>query len=281
MKNNTIVIIGLGLMGGSFAYALKNFKNSIIIGVDNDPIVCENALKKGAVDKIDNISNSIKQADLVIFCTHPVHILQSLEQYAHIFKKDSIITEICGVKRHISQTAIKFLPENVDYVGIHPMAGKEVSGFSNADKEIFKNCGFIITPIESTKNTTIELMKNIANHIGTDRIAVLNAENHDSQIAYSSDLMHISASALCTEFPNEFKMTYTAGAFRDCTRIAQLNPDLWADLLIENSIETEKKLAIYIENLTAFKQALNEKNRDSLRYLLDKGNQNKQEMQKR
>ncbi len=276
MEKPVISIIGLGLMGGSLAFAANGFLDADIIGFDCDKHSCELALSSGAVKKIaKNAEDAVSEADLTIFCTPPMHIMESFEKLACFFKKDSIVTEICGVKHKISESAARFLPESVNYVGIHPMAGKEVWGFENADAAIFKDCGFIITTIEATKNESVELMKSFAKHIGALRITVATPEKHDRIIAFSSDLMHVSSAALCLEIPKDFERAYTAGAFRDCTRVAYLCPELWCELLSENSEMVINAIENQIKNLESYRAVLKDKNREELLRLLKTSSDNK------
>ena len=282
MDKFTVSIIGMGLMGGSLAYALKGFRNCIRIGVDTDADVCAQAVSSGAVDVVFNeASDAIPQADLSIFCTYPGNIVKSLKVYAHLFREGSIVTEIAGVKSDIAFTASQELPPSVDYIGIHPMAGKEVSGFANADAAIFANTGFLIIPVGTTRKKTVDIMTELARHIGATSIAVTNALDHDRIIAYSSDLMHIAASALCMNYPDDLTRAYTAGAFRDCTRIANLVPQLWVELFMENGGNILPHLNKYIENLFAIRLAIESHDNDGLRALLTKAQKNKEELNAR
>ncbi len=231
-----IAVIGLGLIGGSFAYALRGFQEAFISGADVDREVLKKALEKGAVDYAsDDIADVVKDADLVIFGVYPHHLTEILKKYGGYFKAGAVITDVCGVKTHLYKIIEAYIPDSVDYVGIHPMAGREVDGFDNANGNLFKETGFIIVPLPSTKPESMALMKKMATYIGASRIAVSHPVEHDGIIAYTSDLMHISASGLCMDFHPNMSLAFTAGAYRDCTRIANINPALWTELLLENS----------------------------------------------
>ncbi len=274
-----IAIIGLGLMGGSLAMALQGFRNAVISGMDANPSVRALAQNSGVFATVyDDVPQAIRDADLIIFCTYPESILSYLTEYAPLCKKGALVTEICGTKRHISQLA-ENLP--IDYVGIHPMAGKEVSGFAQAEAAIFKGTGFILTPTPQSSPDSVKLLTELATYIGATRIAVTDASTHDDIIAYSSDLMHIAATALCVSFPPTITRAFTAGAFRDCTRVAEINPTLWTSLLLENGDYILPHLDRFITHLQDMRKAIDTSDHATLHTLLTTANDHKKEMQGR
>lgn len=277
-----IAIIGLGIIGGSMAYALKGFKNALICGCDIDPETRKKALKKGAVDKaVENPREAIENADLVILCTYPELIVRIIDKNKSAFKKGTVITDVCGIKTTLAAKIEKVLPEFCEYVGGHPMAGKETHGFDSAAPELFGMCGYIITPSTSSTDAGIQLVEDMARYIGATRICRTTPEEHDSVIAYTSDLMHVSASALCLDYNEKMNRAYTAGAFRDCTRIANINPQLWSELFLENRGFLLEELDRYIHSLVKFKTGIENCDRDELVRLLERVRKNKLDMQER
>lgn len=275
-----ITIIGLGLIGGSMAYALKGFKNAHIVGCDKDGGIRAQALYNKAVDEVyEDAGEAIDDADLVIVCTYPDSIVKIIEKNKRHFKKGSVITDVCGVKTKISEEICRILPEDTDYVGCHPMAGKETDGFINASAELFWMTGFIIVPPKGAKPKSIELLNGVAKYIGATRITYASPEEHDSIIAYTSDLMHISAAALCLDYNKKMNRAYTAGAFRDCTRIAHLAPELWTELFIANSKYTIKEIDRFINSLNRLRDAIADNNRAGLTEMLEQVRENKEVMQ--
>ncbi len=271
-----ISVIGLGIIGGSAAYALKGFKNAIITGYDIDEKTLKAALKAGAIDRCADSSNdAIHDADLVIIAAYPEGIIKIIEDGKSEFKKGAVICDFCGVKTKLSEEIKNILSEGVDYVGGHPMAGKEVDGFINAEKDLFKGSGFIITPIESSKKESIKLVYEMAEYIGAKRISVSTPKKHDEIIAYTSDLMHIAASGICLDYNPDMDLSYTAGAFRDCTRIALINPKLWTELFLENADNTVFEIDRYINSLLKFKKAISARNEEELFCLLKTVHDNK------
>ena len=277
-----IAVIGLGLIGGSLAYALRGFKKAGIAGCDIDPATRAAALKNKAVSAAyDNAGDAIDGADLVVFCTYPDIIEKLIEENKSRFKPGAVVSDVCGVKSRVSKQIPAALPDNVDYVGGHPMAGKEVDGFENASSELFWMSGFIITPVESSKPESVELIREVAKYIGATRIAVAGPEEHDRVIAYTSDLMHVAASALCLDYPKEMNRAYTAGAFRDCTRVARINGELWSSLFISNKDNVISEIDRLNASLGRIRKLVESGDREGLERLLDTVCENKITMQEK
>lgn len=277
-----IAIIGLGLIGGSMAYRLCGFNGGKVIGYDTNAAICKSAAERGAVaDIAQNVGSAIDGADLVIIATYPDSVAKIVKQNSDKFKKGAVITDICGVKSRISKEICSAVPDGVFYVGSHPMAGKEVEGFDNAEPTLFDGCGFIIVPTEKSDDKSIELVSSMARHLGAARIAVNTPEDHDSIIAYTSDLMHISASALCLDFNENMNLAYTAGAFRDCTRIAMINPKLWTELFLENAEHIVTEIDRFSASLNKVRDAIANGRADRLFDLLSTVRANKTDILKR
>ncbi|GHU50606.1 prephenate dehydrogenase [Clostridia bacterium] len=274
-----VCIIGLGLMGASLAKALKGFRNAEIVGVDTDKYTRDKALYTRTVSAASHDAVTVVGgANLIIFCVYPHHIPEILESCSGSFAEDAVISDICGVKKGLYEKLMPIIPGHVDYVGIHPMAGRERDGIDNADAALFKDTGFIICPLSSTKKSSIQLMSDVAHHIGASRLAVTPIELHDEIIAYTSDLMHISAAALCMDYHPNMTLAYTAGAFRDCTRVGDINADAWAELLMANSANTIASLDRYIARLTEIRESLRIGDEEKLNGLLELGGDNKRLM---
>lgn len=277
-----IAIIGLGLIGGSMAYRLCGFNGGKVIGYDTNAAICKSAAERGAVaDIAQNVGSATDGADLVIIATYPDSVAKIVEQNSDKFKKGAVITDICGVKSRISKEICSAVPDGVFYVGSHPMAGKEVEGFDNAEPTLFDGCGFIIVPTEKSDDKSIELVSSMARHLGAARLAVNTPEEHDSIIAYTSDLMHISASALCLDFNENMNLAYTAGAFRDCTRIAMINPKLWTELFLENAEHIVTEIDRFSASLNKFRDAIANGRADRLFDILSTVRANKTDILKR
>jgi len=277
MTNNfKITIVGLGLIGGSLAMALQGFKNAEIVGVDNNPTVIEKAKKLGITTA--DAATALSAADLVIICIYPDNIVPFLRNNAQNFKSGALITEVCGVKEKLATEISEILPENVDYIGIHPMAGKEVEGIDVAESTLFRDTGFIITPTETSDPHNISMLEDLASYIGATRIATTTPRKHDEIIAYTSDLMHVASAALCLDYQPDMSRAYTAGAFRDCTRVAMINPELWTELLLTNKDHTLTEIDRFLGSLNSIRAAIERKDAQELRELLQTVRKNKEKM---
>ena len=269
-------IIGLGLMGGSLAYALRGFMGGKITGYDINPEVRRAALERRAVDKnAASLEEAVEGADLVIFCTAPGSVIENMRLALPFCKDGAVLTDICGVKKDVFAFISQNLPPQLEYAGLHPMAGKEVSGFENAEAGLFRGAGFIIVVPESYKEETVGLLRALSLYAGAGRVVVNREEEHDALIAYTSDLMHISASALCADYPENITMAHTAGAFRDCTRVARIDALLWTELFTKNAKNIIACLDIYTNNLLKFKEAMERDDKPFIHDFLQKANDNK------
>ena len=266
-------------MGASMAYALRGFRRAVILGADTDDLVCRRAESAGAVHRAYNDPLRVmEQADLLLFCVYAHHIPSLLERGAKRLKAGCLLGDICGVKTALYEKIESLLPPGVDYVGLHPMAGKERDGYENADAALYRGCGFIITPLPRSSAAGIAAMKELASHIGAARLSVCPPREHDALIAYTSDLMHIAAAGLCLHPREGMTPAFTAGAFRDCTRVADINAEAWTELLLDNRARTAACLAQYIADLGEIQAALEQNDGPRLRELLHRAGENKREM---
>lgn len=277
-----ILIVGLGLIGGSIAYALNGFHNAVIAGTDADPQVTAKALRAGAIQKsYSTAAEGIPHADLVIFCTYPHHVIQIVHNNRRRFRKGAVVCDVCGSKERLYRDLHLTEEDEFEYVGIHPMAGKEVSGFDNAEGSLFLNTGFLIIPLPRTNPKAVDYMKELGAYLGASRFAVSDPKKHDDIIAYTSDLMHVAATCLCIHYHPEMTNAYTAGAFRDCTRVSYINPRLWTELFLENGSAMLPHMNRFIEAITEMRDAIQKRDSKTLYRLLDTANTNKQAMLKR
>ncbi len=275
-----IAVIGLGLIGGSLSYALRGFRNAEIVGCDINPKTREDAVKKKAVHvATENPAEAISGADLVILCTYPKQIPGILRENRRCLKPGAVVSDVCGIKSKIAEEICEILPDGVDYVGGHPMAGTENSGFDYATAELFWMTGFIVTPMSGAKESSVSLIKEMAHYIGATRITEASFQEHDGVIAYTSDLMHIAAAGLCLDYHPNMNRAYTAGAFRDCTRIAKINPALWTELFLDNKENVVVEIDRYLESLNRIRDAIQREDAKTLHQLLATVAENKEIMQ--
>lgn len=254
--SKTIAVVGLGLIGGSIAMGLKGFEDYTVIGVDNNPATLDYAAEHCIADDITpDAAQAIRQADVVVLCLHPMGITAFLQEHRNDFKSGSLVCDVCGIKTAIMKAA-EILPSDVDFIGCHPMAGKETSGVWNADKDLFRKAHFILTPRPESKQEHISLLERMAEHIGCRDVVKTTAEEHDAIIAYTSQVMHIMAVAVCDD-PDLFSCKgFEGGSFRDCTRVAALDVPLWTQLFSMNSPALIKVIRNLEDNLRSYREAV-------------------------
>ena len=260
----TIAVVGLGLIGGSMAMALHGFEEYEILGVDVSQPTLRYALEHGIVDRIsDNAGAVLGEADVVFLCMHPQGIVNFLAEHRERFKSGAMVTDVCGIKGAIVEAA-KVLPETVSFVGGHPMAGTEFSGIQHAIPNMFRAAHYILTPNEQSAPEHIALMERIADHVGCADVVKTSPEQHDAIIAYTSQMMHIIAVSVCDD-PSLFDYQgFEGDSFRSCTRVAALDVPLWTQLFSLNSSALCNALEHLEHNLHAYRQAIQNGERELL-----------------
>lgn len=238
-----IAIIGLGLIGGSIARRLRGFKNCTIAAYNRTAETILLAKQDGAIDEgSSDPSEVIDGADLIILCLYPQLNVDIIRDNLTHIKKDAVITDVSGVKGFMVEELKKLLPEDVDFVGAHPMAGREVGGYKSSTDTLFNNASFLITPTKDNKPENIALVRDLAEYIGCKHVVTTTPEEHDAIIAYTSQLMHVVAVALCDNPMIERSTFFSAGSLRDCTRVAKINEVMWSELFVENKTELVKRI---------------------------------------
>ena len=250
-----IAIIGLGLIGGSMAMALRGFED-YEVGVDQDPDTLAFAAAHGVADRLtDDAPAVLSQADVVYLCLHPRGIVRFLEANRDRFKPGALVTDVCGIKTAIVEGAA-VLPEAVDFIGGHPMAGRETSGIFHADGALFRGAHYIITPGPRSCPSHVALLERIARHIGCRDVVNTTTQKHDAIIAYTSQVMHIMAVAVCDD-PDLFDCKgFEGGSFRDCTRVAALDVPLWTELFSMNAPALCTVIRTLEDNLRAYREVI-------------------------
>jgi len=234
-KDKKILIVGLGLMGGSYAMALKK-KGYHVSAITKEQGDIEFALKNRMIDEgcagVD--SRLIKEADVIIFALYPTVLIEWLGDYGHLIKAGTVITDVTGVKGCIVDKIQSMLPGGIEFIAAHPMAGRESYGVENSTDTIFKEANYIVVPTEKNTPDAIRLCKELGGQLGFRRIAQLSVAEHDKMIAFLSQLTHcIAVSLMCTS-DNPNIREYTGDSFRDLTRIAKINENMWSELFILN-----------------------------------------------
>ena len=261
-----ICIIGLGLVGGTYALALReNPKINKIAAIDINQEAINKAIELGIIDNGGTDSKDfLPEADLVIISLYPKLILDFIKDNLDNFKKGAIITDAAGVKKSIMDEVNK-IPLEADFIFGHPMAGREKIGLQYADKNIFKNANYILTPNEKNKSENIATLKEIIYSMGFKNVSEITADAHDEIISFTSQLTHAIAVALVNSDNMKFDTNRFVGdSYRDLTRIAKINSKLWSELFLENKENLIHKIDAFQEKMEYIKNALLNDDADEL-----------------
>ena len=262
-----ICVVGMGLIGGSVCKAVREYTTHRIYGVDTDLKTVQAALEDGVVDGIIEDGN-YAEIDMTIVCLYPYITAEFLKENMSRFKKDSIVCDFCGIKSFLVQQMTGLAKKcEVRYVSAHPMSGREVGGYANSLKTLYVGKNFIITPVPGTDVAAVKEVALLATQMGVTKIVQTTPEEHDKIIAYTSQLAHIVSSAYVKSPTIEEELGFTGGSFQDMTRVATVNESMWTSLFLLNRDALLSELNMLIENLSLYKDALEQKN-DRLMYVL-------------
>ena len=262
-----IMFIGLGLIGGSMALALHGYPDAELYAVDRDEWTRFEALGRGVVRAAwkDAQEAPLESMDVTVLCLHPDAAAAFVRDQAHRIKPGSLLTDVCGVKRPLHE-AVRALPNrSFIYLGGHPMAGRERGGFANATPDIFRGCHYILTPDETVPEEAVRFMEQLVVYMGCADIVHSNPEAHDERIAYTSQLMHIMALALCDQRLLFDSYGFEGGSFRGATRVAALDPSLWTELFWVNRASLADLTDELIGKLQEYSDLLKAGDRQALR----------------
>ncbi|MBR3908295.1 MAG: prephenate dehydrogenase [Clostridia bacterium] len=269
IKKVNILIVGLGLLGGSYAKGLKKLGFEVN-AITKDKTSVEYALENGIIDygttKIE--PEIIKKADLVIFALYPHIFVDWVRRNQQYFKSGAVLTDVTGVKGCIVEEIQGFLRDDVEYIAAHPMAGKEVSGVENSDDGIFKGANYIVVPTEKNSKEAIELCSNLGELLGFRKVSVLSVSEHDEMIAFLSQLTHCVAISLMCANDNPNLCEYTGDSFRDLTRIANINDEMWSELFLSNKESLLRQMDAYREAFDKLYNFINNDDRDGMRNMM-------------
>lgn len=266
MEKMNITIVGLGLVGGSFAKALRklNPKNLWAVDIDKEALKMgeeEGLINKGYIDPKDPLSNS----DLVIICLYPRLLKNFIMDNRDNFKEGSIITDVTGIKNGLVEEVERIIPDHVDFVFGHPMAGREKRGLEYSSAEVFKGANYIITPTEKNQEKNIQIIESMAKNIGFKSVRRITPEKHDEIVGFTSQLPHVIAVALInSDNLNIHTGSFIGDSYRDLTRIADINEELWSQLFIGNKKNLIEKIQVFEENIDLLKKAIINEDHDLL-----------------
>lgn len=266
ISKNKILIVGLGLMGGSYAKALKRLGYHVS-AIDTKSSSIEYALKNKIIHKgYDHVDEKcIKTADTIVFALYPGEFKKWIKKYQHLIKPGAMLTDVTGVKSCIVYDIQEMLRPDVEFIAAHPMAGREVYGVENSDDGIFHGANYIVVPTDKNTKEAIDWCKSLGRILGFRKISVLSPKQHDDMIGFLSQLTHCIAVALMTCSDNRHLVDYTGDSFRDLTRIARINDKMWSELFLDNKEPLLREMDTFIEEISALRDMLKNDDRDGLR----------------
>lgn len=275
-----IVIVGLGVVGGSFAMALKDAGYTDVYGIDVNEETLKKAKERELIKEGSRTGKELlKNADLTIISIYPKLVKNFVEDNKDYFKKGSIITDATGIKGMFINDIIKILPSDIDFVFGHPMAGREKKGIDFASSKVFKGANYIITPISRNKEENIKKIEDLAKSIGFKRVKRITPEFHDEMIGYTSQLPHAIAVALINS-DEEGRETgsFIGDSYRDLTRIANINEDLWSELFLGNKDNLLKAITNFELELDFIKKAMYSNDKEALKKLFVKSTKRREKL---
>ncbi len=264
-----ILIVGLGLLGGSYARILKRF-GFPVSAITKEQSSIDYALNERIIDEgstgVD--ARLIGEADLVIFALYPHVFVEWIEANQHLLKSGAIITDVTGVKGSIVYRIQDMLREDVEFIAAHPMAGREVSGVENSTDKMFAGANYIVTPTAKNTPEAIETCMELGRLLGFSNVTTLSPEEHDEMIGFLSQLTHCIAITLMTCNDKENMEKFTGDSFRDLTRIARINDEMWSELFVANKAALLEQMDLFAEQFKTLKTMLEEEDIDGMRKMM-------------
>ena len=268
-------IVGLGLIGGSMAKAVKSRTAHTVFGIDLDGETMSLARMSGAIDA-PLTDETLPQCDLVMVAIRPGAAIRWVGEHAHLIAKSAILVDLCGVKREVVKAIAPIAAAHgFAYIGGHPMAGRERSGFTSATEDLYVGASMILTPDDKTGMPLLETLKHFFLDVGFGSLTFSDPEEHDRIIAYTSQLAHIVSSAYVKSPEAQRRRGFSAGSFRDMTRVARLDEDMWTELMLCDADFLVGELGILIDNIAAYRDALAHRDAQRLHDLLKEGREAK------
>lgn len=268
-KDKKILIVGLGLIGGSYAAALS--QNGWEVGaIDPDPQAIAFAEKAGFIrhGRTEPEAEYVGKFDIVVFALYPHVLLEWLEKYGPWLRDGALATDVTGVKSGVVERAQALLFPRVEFIGAHPMAGREVSGVENARADLFRGANYIVTPTSANTEEAIACCETLGRTLGARNISRLTPKEHDEMIGFLSQLTHCIAVALMTCKESRHLVDYTGDSFRDLTRIAKINENMWTELFLWNREELLSQMNLFIAHFAKLRDALAQGDEETMKSMM-------------
>ena len=270
LQNDTkILIIGLGMIGGSYAEGLK--KAGYEVGaITRSQKTLDYALAKGIIDSgsTEVTRDYVSRFDILVFALYPHVFLDWIERYQDCIKDGALLTDVTGVKGAVVYKVQAMLRPGLEFIGAHPMAGRERSGVENADSSVFRGANYIVTPTEANSLEAIRTCEDLGRTLGFGRISTLNPEQHDEMIGFLSQLTHCIAVALMNCKESEHLVRFSGDSFRDLTRIARINDEMWPELFALNKEELLAQMDLFQKEFSRLRNAIVKDDLDTEREMM-------------
>ena len=280
--DKNFLIVGLGLLGGCYAMALKK-KGYYVSAITKEQTDIDYALENNLIDEgsTDIDTKLLDNADIIVFALYPHTFIQWIKDYGHLIHKGTVITDVTGVKGCVVHEIQSVLKPGVEFISAHPMAGREVSGVQNSNDKIFEGANYIVVPTDKNTFGAIELCKELGEILGFSRITVLNPEKHDEMIAFLSQLTHCIAVSLMCANDNPGLVLYTGDSFRDLTRIARINDEMWSELFLSNRDALLKEMEKYKKTFDRLYECVKNKDVEEMRSMMRISTERRMDFDKR
>ncbi len=266
-----IAVAGLGLIGGSLAKAFGELPDIEVLGYDIDNTTIMRAKLVDAIDGVMDEEN-IKECDYIFVALYPKATKEFLEKFAPYIRKNTVVVDCAGTKRSVCECGFKIAKENgFCFIGGHPMAGTQFSGFKYSRASLFDKASMILVPDKNEKLEILQEVKELLVKAGFKSVTITSAAEHDRIIAYTSQLAHVVSNAYVKSPNARVHKGFSAGSYRDLTRVARLNSSMWAELFLDNSENIAFEIDTIIEELSKYSKAIKENDRETLTKLLDEG----------
>ena len=273
-----IGIVGLGLIGGSLAKAVKAKTAHTVLAFDKNEEVLSKALSDKAVDAVLD-ENTLSSCQIVLVALYPQAAVDYIRTHQDHFAKDGIVVDCCGVKEVVCTPCAEAAAQaGFTFIGGHPMAGIEKAGYDHSFPTLFEGASMVLTPEEGTDQKAVRTVSDLCGELGFGRIQISTPKEHDRMIALTSQLAHVLSSAYVKSPAALSHAGFSAGSFKDMTRVAWLNAPMWAELFLENREDLLKELDTLTESLNAYRQALADGDKERLCSLLEEGKKRKEEV---
>lgn len=264
-KNKNILIVGLGLMGGSYAECLTKSGYKVYALDINEQTITQAKLDEIICNKEENKQQLLALADIIILCLYPSMLLPFVKENVELFKQNVLMTDISGVKSNIVYEIQNVVKNKGEFISMHPMAGRETKGYSTRNPNMFLNANMIVVPTSENSDEAIMFAYDLANELKFKNIEKLSVQEHDEMVGYLSQLPHAIAVALMNCHDSNHLHKYTGDSFRDLTRIAKINENLWSELFISNKEKLIPLIDGFIKELEALKDDVETENIDGLK----------------